>query len=64
MPYILQYKNFRASITFDQKDRIFYGFVVNSSDSISFHGENFTAVSKAFRETIDDYIAFCREVGK
>ena len=64
MNLILEYKGYKASIEYDEEDNLFVGKVIGIYDLISFHGESIIEVEKNFRESIDDYFEFCKEVGK
>ena len=37
---------------------------INTRDVITFEGESLGEAEKAFRESVDDYLAWCREDGK
>ena len=43
---------------------IFHGGVINSRHVITFEGESLGEAEKAFSESVDDYLAWCREDGK
>ena len=64
MDLILEYKGYQASVEYDEEDNIFFGKVIGISDLISFHGESIAEVEKNFKESIEDYLEFCKEVGK
>ena len=64
MNIILEYKGYTASVEYDEEDNIYFGKVIGISDLISFHGESITDVKKNFKESIECYLEFCKEVGK
>ena len=41
-----------------------HGEVINTRDVITFQGQSVAAVRKAFRESVDDYLAFCKSRGE
>lgn len=50
--------------TVEADDGVFLGRVSGLGDVISFEGATFAEVEQAFRDSIDDYLAFCAERGK
>jgi predicted HicB family RNase H-like nuclease len=48
----------------DAEDGVFFGRVVGLRDVITFEGTTFAEVEQAFRDSIDDYLAFCAERGE
>jgi predicted HicB family RNase H-like nuclease len=59
---VLEYKGYLGSIEAD--DGCFVGRVVGLRDVITFEGKSFAEVELAFRDSIDDYLAFCAERGE
>ena len=41
----------------------FSGSVINTRDVITFQGESVQELENAFHESVDDYLAWCREDG-
>lgn len=60
----MEYKGYIAKIEYDDEDRIFHGEVINIRDVVTFEGESVQALENAFRESIDDYLAFCAARGE
>lgn len=60
----LEYKGYIGSVTFDDEAGILHGSVVNTRDVITFQGESVAEVRQAFRESVEDYVAFCAELGE
>ena len=60
----MKYKNYEASVKFDEEIEISYGEVINTRDVITFQGESVSQLTRAFRDSIDDYLAFCTERGE
>ena len=54
----MQYKGYTASIRYDKKDDIFVGEVLNTSDSLSFHGRSIEELESSFHQCIDNYLTF------
>lgn len=59
----LEYKGYRARIEFDRDDNIFTGTVVGIKDCIVFHGHSLVEIEKSFKESIEDYLEMCKDIG-
>lgn len=61
----LAYKGYSAGpIEFDDEQELFAGSVVGLRDVVTFAGRTPEELKAAFRESIDDYLAFCAEKGR
>lgn len=60
----MKYKNFEAAVKFDEDAEIFHGEVVNTRDVITFQGISVKELKQAFRDSVEDYLEFCRERGE
>ena len=49
---------------FDEEAELFHGEVIDTRDVITFQGESVSELKKAFKESIDDYLAFCEARGE
>jgi len=58
------YKGYHGKVEYDSKSNLFHGEVVDLRDVITFQGKSVDELKHAFRESIDDYIAFCEEKGE
>lgn len=61
---ILQYKNYRTTIRPSAEDGLFLGKIEGIGDLVDFSGGNIGEVEQAFHDAVDDYLDFCREMGK
>lgn len=61
---MLKYKDYIGHVEFDEDAEIFFGEVINTRDVITFQGESVKELKKAFVDSIDDYIEFCKERGE
>ena len=59
---MLEYKGFVGTV--DADDGAFSGQVVGLRDVVTFEGETYVEVEQAFRDSVDDYLAFCAERGE
>lgn len=61
---MMTYKGYKASISFDEKDDIFFGRLLGINDVIGFHADTVTDLKAAFHEAVDDYVETCAKLGK
>ena len=59
---MLEYKGYVGVI--EAEDGIFAGRVIGLRDVITFEGDSFAEVEQAFRDSLDDYLAFCAARGE
>ena len=59
-----EYKGYRGRIKFSKEDNIYYGYITNTDDYINYHGNTVEELYESFKEAVDDYIDFMKEVGK
>jgi len=60
----MKYKGYVGRVEFDDEAEIFHGEVAGTRDVITFQGKSVAELKKAFRESVDDYLAFCEERGE
>ena len=53
-----------AKVEFDEEAQIFHGEIVNLRDVITFEGKSVSELQQAMRESIEDYLEFCKERGE
>ena len=58
---MMEYKGYIGRVEFDPDARMLDGEVAGIRDVITFQGRSLDEVEEAFRESVDDYLAFCRE---
>lgn len=61
---MMQYKGYIATVEFDDEANIFHGEVTNTRDVITFEGVSVKELRKAFKDSVEDYLDFCRERGE
>ena len=59
----LTYRGYTASISYDKKDKVFVGKVLDLEDEITFEEENAKKIEQTMKETIDAHLVFCQENG-
>jgi len=60
----MEYKGYMGVIEFDQEIDLFHGTVINTSDVITFYGASVPELKKEMRQSVDEYLEFCREQGR
>ena len=60
----MEYKHYIGKVEFDDEAGVFHGEVINLRDVVTFQGETVAELEQAFRESIDDYLDFCKERGE
>lgn len=61
---MLEHKGYTGSAEFDDENGLFHGEVLDTRDVITFQGTSVEELELAFRESVEDYLAFCRERGE
>jgi predicted HicB family RNase H-like nuclease len=57
----MEYKGYLGKVEFDDEAKVFHGEVINLRDVITFEGTSVRELERAFEESVDDYLDFCRE---
>lgn len=60
----MKYKGYLADVVYDDEAKLFHGEVVGLKDVITFQGTSVTDIEKAFHDSVDDYVEWCREQGE
>lgn len=58
------YRGYSAMITYDSDDDLLVGTIFGIRDAVGFHGKSIDELEKHFHDAVDEYLAFCEEVGK
>jgi predicted HicB family RNase H-like nuclease len=61
---MMEYKGYAAKVEFDDEAEIFHGEVIGIKDVVTFQEKTAKEIKKAFRESVDDYLAFCKDRGE
>jgi len=59
----MEYNGFIGIVEYDSDAKLFHGEVVNTRDVITFQGTSVEEIEVAFKDSIDDYISWCKEDG-
>ena len=60
----MKYKGYIAHVELDDEEGVFHGEVIGTRDVITFEGTSVRQLRKAFHDSVDDYLAFCRQRGE
>ena len=61
---MLNYKGYTGRVEFDDEAGLFHGEVLDLKDVVTFQGRTVEELERAFRESVEDYFAFCQERGE
>ncbi len=61
---MLEHKGYLGEVEFDDESDVFHGRVINIKDVITFVGTTPPEIRREFRESVEDYLAFCAERGE
>jgi predicted HicB family RNase H-like nuclease len=61
---MLSYKGYYGYVSFDDEAEIFHGEIINTRAVITFQGESVKEIEKAFKDSVDDYLDWCKERNK
>lgn len=60
----MNYKGYEGVVQFDEDAKIFHGDVIGIKDVITFQGRSVDELEQAFKDSVDDYLAWCEERGE
>ena len=60
----LRFNDYIATVHYNPEDEVFHGRVHGINDLVTFEGQSVKELKVAFAEAIEDYLNFCKEVGK
>jgi predicted HicB family RNase H-like nuclease len=61
---MMQYKGYLGRVEFDADARLLHGEVVGIRDVVTFQSRTVTGIEREFRESVDDYLSYCKERGE
>lgn len=61
---MMEYKGYIGKVEFDDEAGVIHGEVINTRDVITFQGKSVASLKKAFQESVDDYLDFCKTRGE
>jgi predicted HicB family RNase H-like nuclease len=63
MAIVMSYKGYVGKVDFDEHENMLHGRVINTRDMITFMGRTAAETHKALKDSVEEYIKFCREQG-
>ena len=60
---VLSYKGYNAEFGFSKEDDTFHGRVIGINSVIDFFGDSIVELKREFTKSIDEYLAYCAEIG-
>jgi predicted HicB family RNase H-like nuclease len=60
----MKYKGYTGVVELDEDSMVLFGRVLGLRDVITFQGDSVAEVTKAFHDSVDDYLEFCKERGE
>ncbi len=61
---MMEYKGYMGKVFYDVQADIFHGDVIGLKDVITFQGTSVKKLKQAFKDSINDYLAWCKECGE
>ena len=60
---MMEFKGYAAKVEFDDVAELFHGEVIGIKDVVTFQGRTPKELKKAFQESVEDYLSFCKQRG-
>lgn len=57
----IRHMGYEAVIEYDEEAGFFHGEIVNLRDVVTFQGRDVEELKRAFADSVDDYLEFCRQ---
>ena len=64
MENALTYKDYIGTVSYSNEDEIFYGKIHGINDLVTFEGTTVKKLKASFKESVDDYLTTCEDLGK
>jgi predicted HicB family RNase H-like nuclease len=64
MNEVLKYKGYHGSTEYSLEDDCLHGRLLGINDVITYEGNSVKEIKAAFKDSVDDYLTFCKETGK
>ena len=60
----LEYKGYKTIPNISILDGVYYGNIAGIKDMITYQSDTVEGITEAFHSCVDDYLDFCKEIGK
>ena len=64
MENMMKYNDFVGTVQYSAEDRVFYGKLELITDLVTYEGISVDELEASFKEAVEEYVEFCKEVGK
>jgi len=64
MKNVLEYKGYHTKVEFDSDALVVRGKIEGIKDLVTFESSNLSLIETEFHTAVDDYLEFCKEMGK
>lgn len=61
---MMKYKGYIGHVEYDDEAKIFHGEVVGLKDVITFQGKSVDELERAFKDSVNDYLSWCKQRGE
>ena len=61
---MMEYRGYRAELSFDDDAGVFYGEVLNTRDVITFQGTSAAELRRAFSDSVNEHLTISAERGR
>ena len=61
---MMKYKGYLGQVVYDDEAKIFHGDVIGLKDVITFQGTTVQELERAFKDSVEDYLEWCHELGR
>lgn len=61
---MMKYKGYTGHVEYDDEAKIFHGEVLGIKDVVTFQGTTVNEIEQSFKDSVEDYLAFCKERGE
>lgn len=58
----MKYKGYQGHVIYDEEAKRFHGEVIGLQDVITFQGTSVEELEQAFKDSIDEYLDYCKEL--
>ena len=60
----MEFKGYVGSVSYNDEDEVFHGKLEGLRDLVTFEGHDVRSLRKAFRDSVDDYLATCARLSR
>lgn len=61
---MMKYKGYLGTVAYDDEAEVFYGSVIGIKDVVTFQGRSVDEIKQAFKDSVNDYLAFVKKEEK